>query len=77
MRQSRATIVSRATAGERGESAAAADLQFPSYLLGLTPALIKEKLTKRRLESRWGAQTEEIDVTLNVGKNILLLETRS
>ncbi|KAI6202474.1 hypothetical protein M3Y96_00952800 [Aphelenchoides besseyi] len=41
-------------------------LQFPAYLLGLSPDAIKEKLTKRRLESKWGSQTEQIDVTLNV-----------
>jgi myosin-1 len=42
------------------------DLQFPAFLLGLSPAAIKEKITKRKLESRWGNQTEEIDVNLNV-----------
>ncbi|KAK0425813.1 hypothetical protein QR680_009401 [Steinernema hermaphroditum] len=41
-------------------------LDFPGYLLGLPTALIKEKLTSRKLESRWGKQSEEIDVTLNV-----------
>ncbi|KAI6239978.1 hypothetical protein M3Y99_00512000 [Aphelenchoides fujianensis] len=41
-------------------------LQFPAYLLGLSAEAIKEKITKRRLESKWGAQTEQIDVNLNV-----------
>jgi myosin-1 len=56
------------------------DLQFPSYLLGLKDDAIKvcdpsikllgylfqEKLTTRRLESKWGKEKEEIDVQLNV-----------
>jgi myosin-1 len=46
------------------------DIQFPAFLLGLTPAAIKEKITKRKLESKWGSQTEEIDVTLNVEQAI-------
>ncbi|TKR94098.1 hypothetical protein L596_008431 [Steinernema carpocapsae] len=41
-------------------------IDFPGYLLGLPTALIKEKLTSRKLESRWGKQSEEIDITLNV-----------
>lgn len=42
------------------------DIQFPAFLLGLSPDAIKEKITKRRMESKWGAQTEEIDINLNV-----------
>lgn len=35
-------------------------------MLGLTTEAIKEKLTTRKLESKWGNQTEKIDVRLNV-----------
>jgi myosin-1 len=35
-------------------------------LLGLSPEAIKEKITTRRLESKWGSRTEEIDMNLNV-----------
>uniref|UniRef100_A0A915EHN0 Myosin motor domain-containing protein n=1 Tax=Ditylenchus dipsaci TaxID=166011 RepID=A0A915EHN0_9BILA len=41
-------------------------LQFPAYLLGLTAEAIKEKITTRKLESKWGKEKEEIDVQLNV-----------
>ncbi|VDM39001.1 unnamed protein product [Toxocara canis] len=41
-------------------------LEFPAFLLGLTTSAIKEKLTSRHMESKWGRQTEQIDVTLNV-----------
>uniref|UniRef100_A0A914XPI4 Myosin motor domain-containing protein n=1 Tax=Plectus sambesii TaxID=2011161 RepID=A0A914XPI4_9BILA len=54
---------------EKGNYAAIANddfLQFPSYLLGLDAEQIRSKLTSRRMESKWGKQTENIDVTLNV-----------
>lgn len=41
-------------------------LEYPAFLLGLKPEAIKEKLTSRHMESKWGKQTEQIDVTLNV-----------
>ncbi|KAH7717055.1 unconventional myosin-If [Aphelenchoides avenae] len=41
-------------------------LQFPAYLLGLREDAIKEKITARKLESKWGREKEQIDVTLNV-----------
>uniref|UniRef100_F1KTI8 Myosin-Ie n=1 Tax=Ascaris suum TaxID=6253 RepID=F1KTI8_ASCSU len=41
-------------------------LEFPAFLLGLSTTAIKEKLTSRHMESKWGRQTEQIDVTLNV-----------
>uniref|UniRef100_A0A8R1YX87 Uncharacterized protein n=1 Tax=Pristionchus pacificus TaxID=54126 RepID=A0A8R1YX87_PRIPA len=41
-------------------------LEFPAFLLGISTADIKEKLTNRRMESKWGNKTEQIDVTLNV-----------
>ncbi|WKX89898.1 hypothetical protein Q1695_009049 [Nippostrongylus brasiliensis] len=41
-------------------------LQYPAYLLGLTTESIQQKLTARKMESKWGTKTERIDVTLNV-----------
>ncbi|KJH47424.1 myosin head [Dictyocaulus viviparus] len=41
-------------------------LQYPAFLLGLSPELIQQKLTARKMESKWGTKTERIDVTLNV-----------
>lgn len=41
-------------------------LEFPAFLLGLKPSSIKEKLISRHMESKWGKQTEQIDVKLNV-----------
>ncbi|CAG9540438.1 unnamed protein product [Cercopithifilaria johnstoni] len=41
-------------------------LEFPAYLLGLKSSAIREKLTSRQMESKWGKQAEQINVTLNV-----------
>ncbi|KAJ1361072.1 hypothetical protein KIN20_020249 [Parelaphostrongylus tenuis] len=41
-------------------------LQYPAYLLGLSTESIRQKLTARKMESKWGTKTEQIDVTLNV-----------
>ncbi|XP_037738490.1 unconventional myosin-Ie [Chelonia mydas] len=41
-------------------------LAFPSYLLGIDQGRLKEKLTSRKMDSRWGGKSEVIDVTLNV-----------
>jgi myosin-1 len=41
-------------------------LQFPSYLLGVEPERLKEKLTGRIMDSKWGGKTESIRVQLNV-----------
>ena len=43
-------------------------LRFPAYLLGLETEQIRQKLTSRRMEGKWGRQTENIDVTLNVSQ---------
>ncbi|KAL3989715.1 Myosin head (motor domain) family protein [Acanthocheilonema viteae] len=54
---------------ESNNFAAIADerfLEFPAYLLGLKSSAIREKLTSRQMESKWGKQTEQINVTLNV-----------
>ena len=41
-------------------------LQFPSYLLGVDSANLKEKLTGRIMDSKWGGKSESIRVQLNV-----------
>ncbi|CAJ0574360.1 unnamed protein product, partial [Mesorhabditis spiculigera] len=41
-------------------------LEFPAFLLGLKSTDIKEKLTTRRMESKWGNQTETINMQMNV-----------
>lgn len=43
-----------------------ADLAFPSYLLGVDQEQLNSKLVSRRFDSKWGAQSDTIDVTLNV-----------
>ncbi|KAM4690360.1 unconventional myosin-Ie-like [Rhinophrynus dorsalis] len=40
-------------------------LAFPSYLLGIDQARLQEKLTSRKMDSKWGGKSEVIDVTLN------------
>ncbi|MCP9263225.1 Unconventional myosin-Ie [Dirofilaria immitis] len=57
------------TFAESNNFAAIADerfLEFPAYLLGLKPSAIRDKLTSRQMESKWGKQTEQINVKLNV-----------
>lgn len=41
-------------------------LAFPAYLLGINQDRLKEKLTSRQMDSRWGGKSESIHVTLNV-----------
>uniref|UniRef100_A0A8C9SHQ9 Osteoclast-stimulating factor 1 n=1 Tax=Scleropages formosus TaxID=113540 RepID=A0A8C9SHQ9_SCLFO len=41
-------------------------LAFPSFLLGIDQTGLKEKLTSRKMDSKWGGKSESIDVTLNV-----------
>jgi len=40
-------------------------LAFPAYLLGIDATRLQEKLTSRQMESKWGAKSESISVTLN------------
>ncbi|MBN3324288.1 MYO1E protein, partial [Atractosteus spatula] len=40
-------------------------LAFPAYLLGIEQGRLKEKLTSRTMDSKWGGKSETIDVTLN------------
>lgn len=41
-------------------------LQFPAFLLSVDANRLKEKLTSRTMESRWGGKSEVLDVTMNV-----------
>ncbi|KAK1891318.1 Unconventional myosin-Ie, partial [Dissostichus eleginoides] len=41
-------------------------LAFPAFLLGIDQNRLKEKLTSRKMDSKWGNAIESIDVTLNV-----------
>ncbi|KAL7992937.1 hypothetical protein Chor_017193 [Crotalus horridus] len=41
-------------------------LAFPAYLLGIDKDRLDEKLTSRKMDSKWGGQSESINVTLNV-----------
>nr|XP_057944461.1 unconventional myosin-Ie [Doryrhamphus excisus] len=41
-------------------------LAFPAFLLGIDQNRLKEKLTSRKMDSKWGSTHESIDVTLNV-----------
>ena len=41
-------------------------LQFPAFLLGVEASQLKDKLTGRVVESKWGGKSEIIDMKLNV-----------
>ncbi|KAJ7385321.1 Unconventional myosin-Ie [Desmophyllum pertusum] len=41
-------------------------LAYPAYLMGVNDVLLKEKLTSRVMDSKWGGKTETINMTLNV-----------
>jgi len=41
-------------------------LSYPAYLLGVNEADLQNKLTSRKMDSKWGGKSESIDVTLNV-----------
>ena len=41
-------------------------LQFPAFLLGVEVEHLKDKLTGRVVESKWGGKSEIIDMKLNV-----------
>ncbi|KAL3121077.1 hypothetical protein niasHT_005337 [Heterodera trifolii] len=43
-------------------------LKFPAFLLGLTVENIKEKLTTRQMQSKWGSTHEQVDVRFNTVK---------
>ena len=41
-------------------------LAFPAYLLGIDQGHLKTKILSRTMDSKWGQQSESIEVTLNV-----------
>ncbi|XP_019359860.1 PREDICTED: unconventional myosin-Ie [Gavialis gangeticus] len=41
-------------------------LAFPAFLLGINQDRLKDKLTSRQMDSKWGGKSESINVTLNV-----------
>ncbi|MGH0180809.1 UNVERIFIED_CONTAM: hypothetical protein FKN15_004910 [Acipenser sinensis] len=41
-------------------------LAFPAYLLGVDQERLKEKLTSRTMDSKWGGKSESIAVTMNM-----------
>ncbi|XP_012277258.1 unconventional myosin-Ie [Orussus abietinus] len=54
---------------ENGNYSQVADkqlLDFPAYLLEISAEQLSHKLTSREFESKWGSQSESVDVTLNV-----------
>lgn len=43
-----------------------ADIAFPAYLLGIQDSHLTTKLTSRIMESKWGSQSESIQMTLTI-----------
>ncbi|XP_052558655.1 unconventional myosin-If isoform X1 [Tympanuchus pallidicinctus] len=41
-------------------------LAFPAYLLGIDRDRLNDKITSRKMDSKWGGRSESITVTLNV-----------
>lgn len=41
-------------------------LSFPAFLFEVEQNYLQSKLTSRRFDSKWGSQSDTIDVTLNV-----------
>uniref|UniRef100_A0A8B9PZ11 Myosin IF n=1 Tax=Apteryx owenii TaxID=8824 RepID=A0A8B9PZ11_APTOW len=41
-------------------------LAFPAYLLGINQDRLNDKITSRKMDSKWGGRSESINVTLNV-----------
>uniref|UniRef100_A0A8C7N2N3 Osteoclast-stimulating factor 1 n=1 Tax=Oncorhynchus kisutch TaxID=8019 RepID=A0A8C7N2N3_ONCKI len=52
-------------AGNYGKVESTDLLAFPAYLLGVDPTRLQDKLTSRKMDSKWGGKSESIDVTLN------------
>lgn len=42
------------------------ELIYPAFLFEVEQNYLQSKLTSRRFDSKWGAQSDTIDVTLNV-----------
>lgn len=43
-------------------------LEFPAFLLEISAEQLSHKLTSHEFESKWGSQSESLDVTLNVAQ---------
>ncbi|XP_075944400.1 unconventional myosin-If [Anarhichas minor] len=52
-------------AGNYGQVESTDLLAFPAYLLGIDPSRLQDKLTGRKMESKWAGKNESINVTLN------------
>ncbi|XP_051930286.1 unconventional myosin-If isoform X1 [Hippocampus zosterae] len=52
-------------AGNYGQVESMDLLAFPAYLLAVDPNRLQEKLTSRKMDSKWGGKSESINVTLN------------
>uniref|UniRef100_A0A3Q3G356 Osteoclast-stimulating factor 1 n=1 Tax=Kryptolebias marmoratus TaxID=37003 RepID=A0A3Q3G356_KRYMA len=52
-------------AGNYGQVESIDLLAFPAYLLGIDPSRLQDKLTSRKMDSKWGGKSESINVTLN------------
>ncbi|XP_032429054.1 unconventional myosin-If [Xiphophorus hellerii] len=52
-------------AGNQSEVESTDLLAFPAYLLGIDPTRLQDKLTSRKMDSKWGGKSESINVTLN------------
>ncbi|XP_056270913.1 unconventional myosin-If isoform X2 [Pseudoliparis swirei] len=52
-------------AGNYGQVESTDLLAFPAYLLGIDPGRLQDKLTGRKMESKWAGKNESINVTLN------------
>ncbi|CAL4124191.1 unnamed protein product, partial [Meganyctiphanes norvegica] len=54
---------------EQGNAAVISDpqyLEFPAYLLGIDAQRLGHKMISRVFDSKWGGQSERVDVTLNL-----------
>uniref|UniRef100_A0A8C3AVP6 Osteoclast-stimulating factor 1 n=1 Tax=Cyclopterus lumpus TaxID=8103 RepID=A0A8C3AVP6_CYCLU len=52
-------------AGNYGQVESTDLLAFPAYLLGIDHSRLQDKLTSRKMESKWAGKNESINVTLN------------
>ncbi|XP_015221170.1 unconventional myosin-If [Lepisosteus oculatus] len=52
-------------AGNYGQVESQDLLAFPAYLLGIDQTRLQDKLTSRKMDSKWGGKSESINVTLN------------
>ncbi|KAM9831170.1 unconventional myosin-If [Neosynchiropus ocellatus] len=57
--------ISFVEAGNYGQVESTDLLAFPAYLLGIDPNRLQDKLTSRKMDSKWGGKSESINVTLN------------